>query len=230
MDLALHSLSEFIARHNEWAGVALGVTTFLESLLIVGAFVPATALMLLAGGLIAAGVLDPVPVILACVVGAVLGDAVSFAIGWRLGGRALRHPLLAGHRRRLALTRLLCRRYGVITVFICRFLGPLRALAPVVLGILRMRRRVFQAANVVSALIWVPAMLAPGYLGAKGLAKLEILAEADNLTLLTVIGVAAVGGLWFAVLAYRRANRKTARSGPRRRTPPVGIGAPREDC
>ena len=62
MDAALQSLAEFIARHAAWAGLVLGVVTMLESLVLIGAFIPATALMVMAGGLIAAGVLDPVQV------------------------------------------------------------------------------------------------------------------------------------------------------------------------
>ena len=212
MDAALQPALDLIGRHPEWAGLLLGLTTFVESLVIVGAFVPATALMLVAGGLIAAGVLDPVIVILACVVGAVLGDAVSFGLGRVLGAAALRHPALASHRRRIALTRLMCRRYGVVTVFVARFLGPVRAFAPLVLGMLRMRRRTFQAANVVSALIWVPAMLAPGYLGARGLARLEQLTEADPLTVRVLTGLAIAGVLILGIFLWRRASsRETLR-------------------
>ena len=85
MDAALQSLAEFIARHAAWAGLVLGVVTMLESLVLIGAFIPATALMVMAGGLIAAGVLDPVQVVLWCVAGAIVGDAVSFELGRRLG-------------------------------------------------------------------------------------------------------------------------------------------------
>jgi membrane protein DedA with SNARE-associated domain len=212
----LQATSDLISRHHEWAGVVLGATTFLESLVLIGAFVPATALMLVAGGLIAAGVLDPLPVLFACIIGAVLGDAVSFMLGRRLGGRVLQHPVLAPHRRRIALTRLLCRRYGVISVFAARFLGPIRALAPLVLGAVRMRRRTFQAANVVSAIIWVPIMLAPGYLGAKGLAQLELLVEADHLTIVILAGVAAAVAL-LAVFAVWRLNARRAARAPLRK-------------
>lgn len=206
----LQTTTEFIGRHHEWAGVVLGATTFLESLVLIGAFVPATALMLVAGGLIAGGVLDPFHVVFACVVGAVLGDAVSFTLGRRFGARALQHPALAPHRRRVALTRLLCRRYGVISIFAARFLGPVRALGPLVLGAVRMRRRTFQAANVASAVVWVPAMLAPGYLGAKGLAKLELLTEADHVTILILALVAAAITLVAGVAAWRIHARRTA--------------------
>jgi membrane protein DedA with SNARE-associated domain len=216
MESLLQPASEFIGRHHDWAGLVLAVATFLESLLLIGAFVPATALMLLAGGLVAGGFLEPLPVIAGCTIGAVLGDGVSFAIGRRFGARALRHRSLIPHRRHVARTRLLCSRHGATAVFMGRFLGPLRAFVPVVVGGLRMPQRTFQVANVVSGLVWVLVMLAPGYLAAKGMAQLELLSVMDRVTLLVGGGLAALV-LGFA--GSRAAKLLRRRSG--RRAPPV---------
>ncbi|WEK58660.1 MAG: DedA family protein [Candidatus Brevundimonas phytovorans] len=209
MDSLLSSAADFIARHHVWAGVVLGAVTFLESLVVIGAFVPATGLLVAAGGLVAAGVLDPVSVIAGCVIGAVMGDAISYWIGRRLGTGVLRQPMLLPHRRKIAWTRLYCRRYGVASIFIGRFFGPLRAFVPVMVGVLRMRQRVFQLANVTSALVWVLAMLAPGYLAAKGLAQLEFMSEAHGPTLMLIafgalVVVAVVGMRWLKGRAAKR--------------------------
>lgn len=200
MDSLLSSAADFIARHHVWAGVVLGSVTFLESLVVIGAFVPATGLLVAAGGLVAAGVLDPLTVIAGCVIGAVMGDAISYWIGRRLGTGVLRQPMLLPHRRKIAWTRLYCRRYGVASIFIGRFFGPLRAFVPVMVGVLRMRQRVFQLANVTSAFVWVLAMLAPGYLAAKGLAQLEFMSEAHGPTLMLI----AFGALVVAAIVAMR--------------------------
>ncbi|WP_240484451.1 DedA family protein [Brevundimonas nasdae] len=81
MDSLLQAVGDFVARNHMWAGVMLGLVVFVESLAVVGAFVPATGLLVAAGGLIAAGVLDPVNVIVGCVIGAVIGDAISYWAG-----------------------------------------------------------------------------------------------------------------------------------------------------
>lgn len=208
MESLLQSLSDFIARHQMWAGVLLGMITLLESLAVVGAFVPATGLLIAAGGLIAAGVLDPVNVFMGCLIGAVIGDAVSYWLGRRLGVRFLRRPMFAPHRRRVAWTRLYCRRYGMMSIFVGRFFGPLRAFVPVMMGILGMRERQFQFANVASGVVWVAAMLAPGYLAARGLAELEVLSEAHGPTL--VIAPVALAILVVAV-AYRQVKAALSR-------------------
>lgn len=208
MDSLLSSAADFIARHHVWAGVVLGVVTFFESLVVIGAFVPATGLLVAAGGLVAAGVLDPMTVIVGCVAGAVMGDAISYWIGRRLGTGVLRQPMLLPHRRKIAWTRLYCRRYGVASIFIGRFFGPLRAFVPVMVGVLRMRQRVFQLANVTSAFVWVLAMLAPGYLAAKGLAQLEFMSEAHGPTLMLIAFAVVVVG---AVIVMRWLKGRAAK-------------------
>lgn len=172
MESVLSTIADFISRNAVWAGVILGSVTFVESLLVIGAFIPATGLLVVAGGMVAAGILDPWNVIAGCVIGAVLGDAVSYWIGRRMGGRVLHHRILSAHRRKVAWTRLYCRRYGVAAIFIGRFFGPLRAFVPVMVGVLSMRHLKFQIANVISAIVWVLAMVAPGWLAAKGLSHL----------------------------------------------------------
>ncbi len=208
MDSLLSPVTAFVSEHQAWAGPILGILTLLESMLLIGAFVPATALMLLAGGLIASGALDPVEVFFWCVAGAVLGDAISFQIGRQLGARALRHPVLRPRRRAVARTRLFTRRYGVVSVFIGRFFGPLRAFVPVMVGMLRMRGWVFQLANVTSAMLWVGVLLAPGYLAARGLELLELQGWALWLTL---------GGGAVVVLGGSALINALRRSPPRRR-------------
>ena len=178
MDSLLSSAAEFIARHHVWAGVVLGLVTFFESLVVIGA---------------------------------VMGDAISYWIGRRLGTGVLRQPMLLPHRRKIAWTRLYCRRYGVASIFIGRFFGPLRAFVPVMVGVLRMRQRVFQLANVTSAFVWVLAMLAPGYLAAKGLAQLEFMSEAHGPTLMLIaFGVVVIGAVILMRWLKGRAAKRSA--------------------
>ena len=56
-------LNNTLHNHLAWAGPLLGLLTFGESLAFVGAVVPATAVMVVAGGLCAGGVVDPVSIV-----------------------------------------------------------------------------------------------------------------------------------------------------------------------
>ena len=200
MEDLIADLGAFIERHSFWAGPVLGLITFGESMVLIGAFFPATVLMVAAGGLAGAGVIDPVSLLLWCVAGASAGDAVSYWLGRRVGPAAWRHPRLRPHRRALARARLFFRRYGVASIFLCRFMGPVRAFVPLIAGITAMGQRRFQLANVGSALVWVPVMLAPGYLAAKGVDELGAAGDPHKLGLVVLAAVAATGA---AALAWR---------------------------
>ena len=148
MDSWLNDLGDFISRNAFWAGPVLGLITFGESMVLIGAFFPATALMLVAGGLAAAGVVNIFEVIAWCVAGAFLGDAVSYWLGRKLGPRAWRHPILKGQRRIASRSRLFFRKYGVLSIYLCRFMGPVRAFVPLIAGITTMPHLRFQLAGV----------------------------------------------------------------------------------
>jgi len=161
------SIQDFLVAHREFAGPILGLVAFGESLILVGLFFPATAIMLFTGGLIQKGVLDPTAVIACSIAGAVLGDIVTYWIGRRIGPGVVHHWPLNRDRTAVARARLFFRKYGFLSIFIGRFLGPVRSTIPLVAGIMRMRHLTFQIANVTSAIAWVPFMLLPGYFFAK---------------------------------------------------------------
>lgn len=159
----LADLLALITENARLAGPIIGLLAFAESLIVVGMFVPAIALMIAIGGLIAAGVLDPGPVLIWAVIGSTLGDWVSYLLGRWIGPSIYRCWPLRNHRSAVARARLFFRRYGFVSVFLGRFFGPVRATIPLVAGVMQMPNRSFQIANVTSALLWVPALLAPGY-------------------------------------------------------------------
>ncbi|MGA7327450.1 MAG: DedA family protein [Rhodomicrobium sp.] len=163
------SIKVFLVAHRELAGPILGLVAFGESLILVGLFFPATAIMLFTGGLIQKGVLDPTAVIACSIAGAVLGDIVTYWIGRWIGPGVVHHWPLNRDRTAVARARLFFRKYGFLSIFIGRFLGPVRSTIPLVAGIMRMRHLTFQIANVTSAIAWVPFMLLPGYFFAKAI-------------------------------------------------------------
>ena len=73
----------------------------------------------------------------------------------------------------MARARLFFYRYGFASVLIGRFLGPIRSTIPTVAGVMGMAHGRFQLANVSSAILWMPLMLAPGYVTARSLGSAE---------------------------------------------------------
>jgi len=203
-----------IATHGIWAGPIIGLLAFGESLVVVGLFIPATTLMIALGGLLGTGLLDPLPIICWAVCGAVLGDWISYAIGRRIGPSIYRRWPLNRNRPMVARARLFFRRFGFVSIFFGRFLGPIRAIIPLVGGVMQMKPRAFQIANITSAIVWVPALLAPGYLAAKKLGsvaqitEMHLFAFAAASLLLTVVATAVAA----RILGHsrKRPNRRRA--------------------
>lgn len=190
----LSDIAAFIAAHRDWAGPLAGLACFVLSLTVIGILIPAPPLLFGLGGLIAAGLIDPVMVIGCAIVGTILAYAISYFAGRWLGHGFLYRWPLKNHRRAVARSRLLFRRYASLAVFASRFFGPVRVTIPMVAGILGMSQHRFQIANILSAIVWAPAFMAPGWVAAKGIAELENLTEASWLAvtagvllLLTVI-------------------------------------------
>ncbi|MYN14696.1 hypothetical protein GSY71_16270 [Pusillimonas sp. TS35] len=169
MDQYLPPLLTFIQDNHAYAGPILALLCLGESLLIIGLLIPASVVMLVMGGLVGGGMVEPVPVLLWGMAGAIVGDAISYFIGLWLGPTLLNKWPLKHQRRAVARARLLFMKHGAKAVFVGRFMGPLRAVAPTVAGMLKMRHLRFQLANIASAVAWLPIMLLPGYLTGRGM-------------------------------------------------------------
>ena len=69
-------------------------------------------------------------------------------------------------------------KYGGKSVAFGRFVGPMRAVIPLVAGMMGMPTGRFLAANILSAIVWAPVYLLPGIVFG---ASLELAAEAQRM-------------------------------------------------
>lgn len=165
----LHELIEHTVKllrdHEQWAVPLVVLLAFGESLVVVALLIPASILLLAIGVLIGYGGLNFWPLWGAAALGAILGDWLSYWLGYHYS-QAISHcwPLRKYPKLRSGSVAFFQRR-GVSGVFIGRFFGPLRALIPFAAGICRMRPRAFQLANIASGCLWAWVLLAPGAFG-----------------------------------------------------------------
>lgn len=202
MEQIVSEITGFIHTHQEWAAIILGLLAMGESLLIVGVAIPATAIMLVVGGLVGNGTLDAGPVIFWGIIGAIIGDAISYYIGRLLGPRIIHRWPLNKQRRAVARARHFFYRYGMLSIFAGRFLGPLRAILPTVAGVMKMRHNRFQVANILSAIVWIPVMLTPGYLTGKSVGALG--SNGTNAGLLISFVISVVIAVWIMLVLIRK--------------------------
>ncbi|MDE2464095.1 MAG: DedA family protein [Alphaproteobacteria bacterium] len=168
----MHALLGFISSHAHLALPTVFLVTFGESFAFVSFFFPGTTVILACGALIAAHALPAWPVIIGGIAGAVLGDSCSFWLGRRYGHLTETVWPFTRHPEMLTRGYEFFSRHGAKSIFLGRFLGPFRAVLPLLAGITKMSSARFWLANVTSAIIWVPALLAPGVLAGYGLSML----------------------------------------------------------
>ena len=162
MDYLAGQILDFIKAHPEWAAFVIGLVAFGESFAFLSLLFPGTAILITSGALIEAGILDAFLPVVAGIIGAVLGDAISFWLGQKFGPFLLEIWPFRGRPQELESGIVFFERYGTSSVFIGRFFGPLRAVIPLAAGTLRMAPRRFYIANVLSAIVWAPALVLGG--------------------------------------------------------------------
>ena len=196
---AFSTVLDFVETHRALAGPAFALLAFGESLVVVGVLVPATGVMIAAGALVGTGALPLLDVWIGGAIGAALGDTISFWVGRRLGPHAHRLWPFSRHPEMLDAARRAFARWGWAAVVIGRFIGPLRASVPTVAGMSEMGSGLFQAANVGSAIVWIPVLIFPGSMAAEVWA---LFAGGDAVAAL-LLAALLLAGVIVAVLIWR---------------------------
>jgi len=147
-----------------WLYVVLFVIVFCETGLVVTPFLPGDSLLFAVGAVAANSKLDLFLVLGLLMTAAVLGDAVNYAIGRRLGPKVFRsEKSWLFNKAHLLRTQYFYERYGGKTIILARFIPIVRTFAPFVAGIGKMDYRRFVAYNVVGAVAWVLLCVFGGY-------------------------------------------------------------------
>lgn len=154
-----------LIEHNPgYAGGIVFAMALAESLAIIGIFIPGVVVLFGVGALIGAGVLDFWAMCLWAIAGAVIGDGLSYWLGHHFEYLTDRWRWFRLHPDHLRRGVTFFEKYGDLSVALGRFFGPIRAVVPLVAGLMHMPPKRFYVANVLSALAWAPAYLAPGML------------------------------------------------------------------
>ena len=157
-------LVAFVGAHPQLSFIAVFLFALSEAVPVIGTVVPGSTLILAISAPATTAGIAPWELLVAAVVGAIIGDGFSFWLGHRYRRQILtgwplnRSPWLIEHSAELI------RKYGIASVFLARFTAVVRAFVPLLAGILRMSSRHFYVANILSALVWAPMHVFPGVL------------------------------------------------------------------
>lgn len=169
-----HHLFELVLEYGIWIYAILFLIVFMETGLVVMAFLPGDILLFTAGTF-CAGVqndmgqtaeLNLFLTLLLLVIAAILGDGVNYHLGktiglkilnWKIRGKTIVNP------KYILKTNQFYKNYGQKTIIIARFLPIIRTFAPFVAGIAEMPYDKFVRYNVAGAFIWVFSLVFLGY-------------------------------------------------------------------
>lgn len=165
-------LLQWLNANPELAGIATFVISASESIAIIGTIVPGSITMTAIGTLAGAGIIPLWPTLIWAIFGAIVGDGISYWAGRYFKDGLRRIWPFRNNPGILKRGEKFVHKYGFMSVFVGRFVGPVRALVPMVAGMLGMKPLQFTLSNVLSAIGWAPIYMLPGIL--LGAASLEL--------------------------------------------------------
>ncbi|OMG71153.1 LssY C-terminal domain-containing protein [Burkholderia ubonensis] len=203
MSETIHAWLGAVGAHPALVLVIVFAAACAEAIALIGTVVPAGAVMFAAGALIGAGALDGWITIGVAVAGAVVGDGISYELGRRYRSEVRNWWARIGRAASYERGEQFVLRHGMKSIALARFLAPVRAVVPVVVGCASLPRRSFYPTNVASALVWAPVHVAPGIAFGASAALAEAVSARVAAILLVV--AALVVAVWFGVrVALRR--------------------------
>lgn len=150
VDIVIH----WVQAHPQLAFAAVFLFAFTESVAIFGGFVPGASAIVAIAAILPKDTQHLGIVWLAAVIGASLGDGLSYWFGRRFGRATLRRWPLKNYLAAVKRAQQFINANGIKSVVLARFTPPVRALVPLLIGILGTSPARYALANIIACLLW----------------------------------------------------------------------------
>jgi membrane-associated protein len=144
--------------------VVLGVIFFLETGMVFMAFLPGDSLLFVAGAVASGGRYRLDVLVLALVIGTVLGNLLNFGLGAWLGRKVFDGRVSWIDAKSVQTTHNFFEKHGGKTVVVALFAPLVRSFAPLVAGAMGMNQHKFRIYTVVGSVAWIGSFTGAGYL------------------------------------------------------------------
>ncbi|MEK6967340.1 MAG: VTT domain-containing protein [Nanoarchaeota archaeon] len=148
-----------------WGGLlAICIIIFVETGLFVGFFLPGDSLLITAGILAAANVLNVWYLLIFATIAAIIGDQTGYFIGHHMGKILFRKKdsRLFRHEH-IEKARAFYDKHGPKTIVLARFIPLIRTFVPPVAGAANMKYKTFVTYNIAGGTLWVFSTVLGGY-------------------------------------------------------------------
>ena len=182
------NLVAVIQEYGIWTYLIMFLIIFFETGFVIFPFLPGDSLLFVGGAAAAGGMLDVQLLLIAIILGAVIGDTVNYWIGNYVGLHLFleRFPTLV-KKEYIDRTYGFFEKYGGAAIFIARFVPLVRTFAPFLAGVGSMQYRRFLIYNFLGGTCWALVLVISGYY----LGKFTVVQE--NMSYL-IIGVMLLTG------------------------------------
>jgi len=202
LDVHLNEWVRLFDIHIYWI---LFLIIFCETGLVITPFLPGDSLLFALGALSAGdnASLNLYVLFFSLIVAGIVGDAVNYTIGRKLGTAVFSSETSAlFNKKHLFRTQVFYEKYGGKTIILARFIPIIRTFAPFVAGVGKMKYQRFAFFNVIGAIAWVSSFLLAGhYFG-----NLPAVKKNFHLVILAIIIISIMP----AAIEWIRARRSAA--------------------
>jgi membrane protein DedA with SNARE-associated domain len=161
----LDALTGFMRTYAAWAPLILFGIMLCEGVILTTFIFSGSLLIFATGALIQAGVLEYTSCFLAIFLGFCVGDAINFEIG-RQGEHWFRGLAMVKKRQRMLQgAESIMAKYGIVAVFMSRFMGPTRVFVTFLAGACHVRPKDFHMATWVATFLLTFGLLNAGMTG-----------------------------------------------------------------
>ncbi|QIM17936.1 hypothetical protein G7066_03200 [Leucobacter coleopterorum] len=202
---------ETLLKTGGWIALILACAfVFLETGVLVLAFLPGDSLLFTVGLFTATGVID-VPIWITCIllfIFAFAGDQMGFMIGRKLGPAIFKkEKSRLFNPENVARTHAFFEKHGPKAIIIARFLPVFRAFVPAAAGVGQMRYRHFVTYNAIGALLWGVGVTLLGFF----LGQIPFVREYSEIFIIVLVLIPGIPILIEAIRAFMswRANRRS---------------------
>lgn len=180
-----HFLVELATHYGTLIYIAMFIIFFLETGVVVMSFLPGDSLLFVAGTVAASGTASPWLIMLAVIIGAIVGNSLGYATGKWLGNKIYDGSIKWINTSKLQHAHDFYIRHGGKTIILARFIPIVRAFAPLIAGAARMDPLRFEIFSAIGAVIWAVSIVGAGYL----FGNIPFIKE--NLSLILLLGIVA---------------------------------------
>lgn len=180
----------------------IAIVIFMESACVLTPFLPGDGLLFILGLFSAQKILNIDVVIPIVFMSTLIGYALNFTIGRKLGVKLTPWLIRRGLKKSLNDSEAIYQRYGVKALIIARFIPVVRTFLPMVIGVLNLSKITFWFANLVGATLWVSVLISAGW----GFGKLGMVSSNISLVIYGIMFMSLLPIIYESIKFYWKKN------------------------